>query len=282
VGEVNGITEGTPVTEPLDTAAVDPTPADVDSGQVEADSGATPEPEAPVLNTEEFGEHHVVVKVDGQDVRVPLSEVTAGYQRQSDYTRKTQELAEQRQQLQWASAIASALDNNPNETIKLLQQHYGVSAAEAQKIADNAVETAQSDEWVDPVEQRVQELDSRIRQFEDEREYQRLEREVERLQATYGDDFNPQEVIGQALATNNSNLEAVYKNIAFDRMRSRFLATDHLAEVKAAEEAAIVEAKRAGGVVAGGTTANGADLVDSTPIRSVSDAWAAAKRQYGI
>lgn len=265
------------------TAAVDPTPVEADSGQVEADSGATPEPEAPILDTNEFADHHVVVKVDGNDVKVPLSEVTAGYQRQSDYTRKTQELAEQRQQLQWANAIAQALDNNPNETIKLLQQHYGVSAAEAQKIADNAVEQSEgSDGWVDPVEARVKELDSRIRQFEEEREYQRLEREVQRLQSTYGDDFDPQEVIGQALAMNNSDLEAVFKQMAFDKVRARVQATEQYSEQKAAEEAAIVEAKRNGGVVAGGTSAAGETAVDSGPIRTVSDAWEAAKRQYGI
>jgi hypothetical protein len=212
-----------------------------------------------------------------------LSEVTAGYQRQSDYTRKTQELAEQRQQLQWANAIAQALDNNPNETIKLLQQHYGVSAAEAQKIADNAVEQSEgSDGWVDPVEARVQQLDSRIRQFEEEREYQRLAGEVQRLQSTYGEDFDPQEVIGQALATGNANLEAVFKQIAFDKLRARLQATEQYSENKAAEEAAILEAKRAGGVVAGGSSAAGETVVDSGPIRTVSDAWAAAKRSYGI
>lgn len=270
------------MTEPVDTAAADPISVDTEVGQVGAEGGATPEPEAPILNTEDFADHHVMVKVDGQDVRVPLTEVTAGYQRQADYTRKTQELAEQRQQLQWASAIAAALDNNPNETIKLLQQHYGVSAAQAQRIANDAVEAASGDEWVDPVEARVQELDSRIRQFEEQREYERLEREVARLQSTYGEDFNPQEVIGQALATNNTNLEAVYKQIAFDRVRSRLQATEQLAVQRASEEAAIVEAKRAGGVVAGGTTAANVNLVDSSPIRSVSDAWAAAKRSYGI
>lgn len=271
------------MTDTTDTAAVDPTPVDAGGGQVEADSGATPEPEAPVLNVDDFADHHVVVKVDGQDVRVPLSEVTAGYQRQSDYTRKTQELAEQRQQLQWANAIAQALDNNPSETIKLLQQHYGVSAAEAQRIADNAVEQADgSDAWVDPVEARVKDLDSRIRQFEEQREYERLEREVQRLQGTYGDDFDPQEVIAQALATGNTNLEAVFKQIAFDKLRARLSATEQYSQSKAAEEAAILEAKRSGGVVAGGSSAAGETAVDSGPIRTVSDAWAAAKRSYGI
>ena len=43
------------------------------------------------------------VKVDGQDVEVSLNELLAGYSRQSDYTRKTQELATERKQLEEAT-----------------------------------------------------------------------------------------------------------------------------------------------------------------------------------
>ncbi|CAB4126125.1 hypothetical protein UFOVP73_50 [uncultured Caudovirales phage] len=38
----------------------------------------------------------VTVKIDGKAVEIPLSELRNGYQRQSDYTRKTQEVSEQR------------------------------------------------------------------------------------------------------------------------------------------------------------------------------------------
>lgn len=40
------------------------------------------------------------VKVDGKEVEVPLSELKAGYSRQSDYTRKTQALAKEREEFQ--------------------------------------------------------------------------------------------------------------------------------------------------------------------------------------
>ena len=39
------------------------------------------------------------VRVNGQDVDVTLDEALRGYQRESDYTQKTQQLAEQRKQL---------------------------------------------------------------------------------------------------------------------------------------------------------------------------------------
>ena len=53
------------------------------------------------------------VKVDGEELEVSLDELVQGYSRHSDYTRKTQELASQRDnmaqmQQQWASEISQA------------------------------------------------------------------------------------------------------------------------------------------------------------------------------
>jgi hypothetical protein len=63
--------------------------------------------EEPGLNTT------YAVKVDGEEVEVSLDELMQGYSRQSDYTRKTQELASQRNdmaqmQQQWANEIVQA------------------------------------------------------------------------------------------------------------------------------------------------------------------------------
>lgn len=56
---------------------------------------AKPEPE-PVVVPEDY---KVKVKIDGIEQEIPLSELKNGYSRQSDYTQKTQELAQQRQEL---------------------------------------------------------------------------------------------------------------------------------------------------------------------------------------
>ena len=271
------------MSEIADAPVVDPAPVEADGGQVEDVGGnAEVQADAPTLNVDEFADHHVVVKVDGEDVRVPLSEAVAGYSRQADYTRKTQELAQQKQSLQWASAVAQALENDPARTIELLQTHYGLTKAQAQQVADQATEDAGDAEWDDPVAARVKELDGRIAQFEQERAYQRLEAEVSRLQTTYGDDFNPQEVVSKALAEGSTNLEAVYKQLAFDRLMSRVQAAERLAGDRTAQEQAVLDAKREAGMVSGGASAAEQGLEDTSPIRSVSDAWAAAKRQYGV
>ena len=78
----------------------------------------------PYLETENYANHVVRVKLDGEELQVPLSEALAGYQRQADYTRKTQELAEQRNQMQYAATIQTALERDPEATIDLLARHY--------------------------------------------------------------------------------------------------------------------------------------------------------------
>jgi len=248
-------------------------------GQVAEVDGEAPEADIPELNIDEFADHYVTVKVDGEDVRVPLSEAVAGYSRHADYTRKTQELAQQRQELQWANAIRMALENNPSQTIDLLSQHYGVSRAEAQRIADDY--SVLEETWSDPVESKMSELDKRIRAFEEQQAYAELERSIQSLQTKYGEDFDPQEVVSAALAQGTNNLEAVYKQIAFDRVAAKAEAAKKVAADKVAQEKAVIESKKAASAVSGGSSAKGG-TEESGPIRSISDAWNAAKRSYGI
>ena len=59
-----------------------------------AESEGEEEAEAPA------GDTLYTVRVDGKDEKVPLSELLAGYSRTSDYTRKTQEVATQRKELE--------------------------------------------------------------------------------------------------------------------------------------------------------------------------------------
>jgi type II secretory pathway component PulF len=84
------------------------------------------EQEIEMLPVDEFGDKYVSVQVNGEEVQVPLKEALSGYQRQADYTRKTQELSEQRRQVQFGAALQEALQNDPKGTLELLKQHYGL------------------------------------------------------------------------------------------------------------------------------------------------------------
>src|SRR5215831_9393645 len=91
----------------LDTADSAPAEAEVTPEQGTLDEG-TPEQGAPeveqVTQAPPSDEPRHTVKVDGNEYEVPLSELVAGYQRNEDYTRKTQALADQRRSLSDAEA----------------------------------------------------------------------------------------------------------------------------------------------------------------------------------
>jgi hypothetical protein len=253
------------------TPEVDPT---VDSGQVENVGGETAEVSEPdYFDWNEYADKRVKLPVAGEEVEVPLSEALAGYQRQADYTRKTQELSQQRQQVQFAAAIQQALDNDPVNTIKLLQEHYGVNSGDAD---------LEDDIFADPTERQIRQLEGRIKSFEEAQALNQLEKNLEFLQSKYGEDFDPNEVVAQALAYGSNDLEGVYKQIAFDRMMSRNMAQQKIEADRSAKEQQIVEAKRQTGIVSGASGSATASSDSSSSVSSLRDAFDLAKRQLGI
>ena len=90
-------------------------PLEEDVLEEEAEEESEEESEEEELDEDELEEEPEVyaVKVDGEELEVSLDELVKGYSRQSDYTRKTQELASQRDEMtqlqqQWASEISQA------------------------------------------------------------------------------------------------------------------------------------------------------------------------------
>ena len=234
-------------------------------------------PNTPILSVEEYSNYRVPIKLDGEDLEVPLSEALAGYQRQADYTRKTQELAQQKEQFQFATALQSALDNDPAATIELLSKHYGISRqAVSEMIADG-----EDFDSLDPTEQKYRELDKRLASFEDYQSKQEIEREVQRLKSKY-EDFNINEVVTTALRVNSTDLEGTYKQIAFDKMMAKAELERQAREVQQQKENSLLESKRQASVVSGGSSATASTTSESfEPITSVAEAWAAAKRSMG-
>lgn len=241
-------------------------------GQAEQVDGAEAHEDLPFLDIDQYKGYRIPVKVDGEEQAIPLAEAIAGYQRQADYTRKTQELAQQRQQLQEAAAIRAALEQDPQGTIDLLVRHYGLTPQQAaQQVADDPY--GYEETWTDPVDARMAELDKRIRAFEEQQAQAQLQATIQTLQTKYGEDFNPQEVVSAALQMGSTDLEGVYKMIAFDRLAQRQQKSQAASQQQRA-------AKQAASVVSGGST-GGSTGNEVGPIRTISDAWAAAKRQHG-
>ena len=240
-------------------------------GQAEVDTeiGEAPVVAQDYFTWDEYADRPVKLNIAGEEIDVPLKEALAGYQRQADYTRKTQELSEQRKQVQFGSALQEALQNDPRNTLELLKQHYGLDEQQ----------TSDEDElYMDPTEKQYRQLESRVKAFEQQKALNDLEKTVESLSRKYGDAFDADEVIAKALATGNSNLEAVYKQTAFDRIFEQNLTNSQVKAKKAEDEKVIVQAKRDATVVSKGASAKSAD-VPSKPVTTLRDAFEMAKRQ---
>lgn len=224
----------------------------------------------------EYADKKVRLKVDGEEVDVPLSEALAGYQRQSDYTRKTQELSKQRAELQTAQAIQQALATNPEETLRLLQQHYGRPTAQP---VQQGYPTVQDDDlWQDPVMKELEELKRWKNDLEFKETVSSIERELQSLEAKYGEDFNREEVIAKALETNSTDLEATFKLIQFDRVYTE----SKTANKKLAETTQRTQAKKSAQVVAGASTARGGQPIATSSPKSVTEAFTEAAKQLGL
>ena len=120
-----------PVGDVADDAEVDETEApepeadepEVDETEEDAEDEDTDEQEEQDDEDEQEPEEHTfTVKVDGQELTVTLDELRNGYSRQADYTRKSQQLAEQRRAAEQELATARAEREHYQKTLQQLQQ----------------------------------------------------------------------------------------------------------------------------------------------------------------
>jgi hypothetical protein len=208
------------------------------------------EEEAPkqYLDTDSSADQYVRVRVDGEEVEVPLREALQGYSRTADYTRKTQELATQRQQAEYALTLQRALQAQPEETLRLLARQFNVPfdqqspppQAGAPSYYDDGYD---EDEYADPTDRRFQEQQKVIDQlvYRDQRREadQALQRAIGGLQRKYNlDQTTINEVVQTALQSRvgPEAFEAIYKGIAFDRA--------HLARQQAQAQRAEADTRR--------------------------------------
>jgi len=245
------------------TEVIDPI---VEDGQVEelGEAGVIEEPD--FFDYTDVADKVVKIQVNGEEVTVPLQEALAGYQRQADYTRKTQELSEQKKQVQYASALQEALQNDPAATLQLLQQQYGLNVQ------------PEEEEWMDPAEKQFRSLEQRIAAFEQSKAMDELQRTIESLQSKYGEDFNPDEVVAKALATGSTDLEAIFKQVTFDKVYSKASESSK----KLADEQARVQAKRSATIVSTGSSSKGGSPATTTQPKTVFEAFEQAKKGLGL
>ena len=230
------------------------------------ESAAVDSPELPI--TEPTGTSGYTITVDGEQQQVSLEELQSGYQRQADYTRKTQELASERQRLQQAETIVSALEADPQGTLAALGNALGV--------ADSPVPQDDVSSWEDedPTAQRVAHLEAQVARQAQTHRKQALDKEVSRLKGQYGN-FDEQVLFKHALDNKIANLEAAYTHMNFNGLAG------YAGKLQRDQET--LEAKRGGAPVEGGKTVQQGTVVDGSPkkVTSLREAFALAKQELG-
>lgn len=243
---------------PEDAELTEPTDVDIPEASTTEDA------------TEPTDEATYTIKVDGAEQEVTLSELQNGYQRQSDYTRKTQELAAERQRLQQAETIASALESDPAGTLKALSTAFGIDDTPAASIESD-------DSWADadPISQRLANVEAQMERQVAAARQAALDKEVHGLKERYGD-FDEQALFQHALSNRIPNLDAAYAHMKFGEV------ADTAARLQADKD--VTEAKRNAAVVEGGK-ATQAGVVGSSDSgkspSSIREAFALAKQQIG-
>jgi len=169
--------------------------------------------ESSVEVSEEPSGETYAVKVDGVDQEVSLNELRDGYQRQSDYTRKTQELASERKRLQQAEAIVQSLESDPDGTIKALGEAFGVTPEEAQREYDSWDTSDNSDK-------KIKDLEARIDGYDRLHKKQALTQQVDTLKTKYGD-FDESELFQHALKNKIGNLEAALTHLRYGEISDK-------------------------------------------------------------
>ncbi len=207
------------------------------------------------------------VKIDGAEHQVTLEELQQGYQRQADYTRKTQELASERQRLQQAETIVAALEADPQGTLDALGGALGVQG-------NPGTQDDMSWEDEDPTTQRVAQLEAQVAHQAKTHRQQALDKEVTRLKGVYGE-FDERELFQHALNNKIANLEAAYAHKNFGTM------ANYAGQLQ--RDADALDAKRKGAPVQGGKSVQeGAVSTDKTKEPStLREAFALAKQQLG-
>ena len=230
------------------------------------ESAAVDSPELPITEPTETSGY--TVKVDGEQQQVSLEELQSGYQRQADYTRKTQELASERQRLQQAETIVSALEADPQGTLAALGNALGV--------ADSPVPQDDVSSWEDedPTAQRVAHLEAQVARQAQTHRKQALDKEVSRLKGQYGN-FDEQVLFKHALDNKIANLEAAYTHMNFNGLAG------YAGKLQRDQET--LEAKRGGAPVEGGKTVQQGTVVDGSTkkVTSLREAFALAKQELG-
>lgn len=202
------------------------------------------------------------VEVNGE--QVPLRELQQGYLRQSDYTRKTQAIAERQRQAEWADNLQTLLRNDPVGTLQQMAVEF--------KLIPPGQEDFDPSE-VDPYAARFNEVEQRLNAVALRETEAAIRQEVVDVRNRYAD-FNADEVLPMIAELGSHGvgltIEQGYHLWKGQRTAQREMA-EREAKVRAEAVAAAETAKRnQAGTVQGGHSPAAPDSDDPARYRGMS------------
>lgn len=206
--------------------------------------------------TETADEPLYTVKVQGEERQVSLKELQDGYMRQADYTIKTQDLANQRSELEQYRAVMEAFESNPEAATRALAQYYGFDPVP--DVQPQTMTQPQYDDWGDPIPQQTPQVDPVVAELRQEinrlqgdirslttsRARDELTGQAKQLAEKYPD-VDPEVALRHATTQRFPTLELAFKDLAFEARNEAYL--EHQRRLQS--EAQVIESKRGASVV---------------------------------
>lgn len=249
-------------------SALDPTIADLlGGGQTETIETQT-EPEVVDTTVDDSGATEVQteeVEVNDQPDTVhiegfgdytldELKEFKNGYLRQSDYTKKTQELARQREEANEALEVYEYLRNNPHLVNALMQMDNG---------------------QVNPVVQKATPENAMMQQILHNQKAMEIEMKLNDLKSRYGNDVDEVALFQKATELKTDDLEFVYKALQYDNLVAQ---QSNAVQAAATQMQAEIDANKSAVSTIVGTNQGAV----ARPQKSLTDAEKKVAAQMGI
>jgi len=178
----------TPETEEAQPTEEEESQPVAEDESLEEDTEEEEEPEGEEESEEtdvEEGEELYTVKVDGTEREVSLNELLNGYSRQSDYTKKTQQLSQERQQMgqlqqQWQQEMIAA-QTERQQYIDALGQVVNQSMTGLEEYANIDWETLKEDDPIAYVTRRdeFREAQGNVRAMQEQQAYAMQQQDAE-------------------------------------------------------------------------------------------------------
>lgn len=219
-----------------------------EGSETEAETQSAPNPQT--LSIEQYGDHLVPVKIDGVVENMRLRDAVRGVAHQRAATKAMQELDTAKTDMGKYQRFFDELQKDPERIIRSLQDRFGVTTTNPE-VSDVETEQPQQNEEVAALTAQINELkgmlENQQQQHAHDTEVQRINRQLDELEAKYGDGFNRQEVLAHAVQREINDVDVAFRSWHFEQQQAQPAAAP---EPNAAAHAAILDSIAPGSPVA--------------------------------